>query len=144
MTSSDWSVRVDFDDAAMNHFESTLEVLKIIFLGYKKVKNCKRTINLHWKYFNKNFVWKRLRKFRKMKLSKSLVVIAQVTGKEIAFMKIEIKYSFFNNSYVGILRTSLSKFIWDDILTIFKKFLPRVIITHQSPSILQLSKMLKN
>ena len=30
-----------------------------------------------------------------MKLSKSFVVIAQITGKEIAFMKIEIKYSFF-------------------------------------------------
>ena len=30
-----------------------------------------------------------------MKLSKSFVVIAQVTGKEIDLMKIEIKYSFF-------------------------------------------------
>ena len=28
MTSFDWSVRVDFDDAAMNHFISTLGVLK--------------------------------------------------------------------------------------------------------------------
>ena len=42
MTSSDWSVRVDFDDAAMNHFESTLEVLKIILQRYKKVQNWKK------------------------------------------------------------------------------------------------------